>query len=72
MVSLFLFNLGSELQRTMIGHEHGVHLLFPFGHKLLSVDSESLLKVTIRAGVYVLYFNYIQKLYQKGFFKRFL
>ncbi len=36
---------GSELQRIMRGHEHSVHLLLPFGPKLLSVDEESLLKV---------------------------
>jgi len=50
--TIYAWRRGSELQRTMIGHEHGVHLLFPFGHKLLSVDSESLLKIwDIKSGV---------------------
>ena len=39
--------LGCELQRIMKGHENPVHLLFPFGPKLISVDLKSLLKVYI-------------------------
>lgn len=50
--SIYAWRRGSELQRVMNGHEHGVHILFPFGPKLISVDTQSLLKIwDIKTGV---------------------
>jgi len=42
---IYSWRRGNELQLIMKGHQHPVHLLHPFGPKLLSVDKESLLKI---------------------------
>ncbi|XP_023323395.1 WD repeat-containing protein 36 [Eurytemora carolleeae] len=49
---IYAWRRGCELQRIMKGHDNPVHLLFPFGPKLISVDLKSLLKVwDIKTGV---------------------
>jgi len=42
---IYAWRRGTELQRVYSGHGSDVHILFPFGPKLISVDQESLLKV---------------------------
>jgi len=42
---IYAWRRGTELQRVLKGHDHQVHILFPFGPKLISVDSESILKL---------------------------
>lgn len=36
---------GNEIKHKYIGHKAKVHLLLPFGHHLISVDEDSLLKI---------------------------
>ena len=43
--TIYAWRRGSELKHTYLGHQHPVQLLLPFGPHLLSVDSESFLKV---------------------------
>ena len=42
---IYVWRRGNELQRVLSSHQALVHTMLPFGPKLLSVDSESVLKV---------------------------
>jgi U3 small nucleolar RNA-associated protein 21 len=43
--NIYIWNRGSELTGVLEGHRSPVHILLPFAHKLISVDSQSFLKV---------------------------
>ena len=42
---IFVWRRGNELQRVLSSHHALVHTMLPFGPKLLSVDTESVLKI---------------------------
>jgi len=42
---IYAWRRGNELQRIYSGHETDVHILYPFGPKLISIDQSSMLKV---------------------------
>jgi len=42
---IFVWRRGNELQRVLSSHQALVHIMLPFGPRLLSVDTESVLKI---------------------------
>lgn len=62
---IYAWRRGFELKHTYKGHEFPVHLLFPFGPHLISIDEESNLKLwDIKSEDIVLELNFGNKIFQ--------